>query len=78
MFVLTFSPLGEKVNTNMALIHQQVKKSTLGKIVNNCLFKILVRTMRNIPQRDELGYSALHHAAIGGLREVSPLFTCSH
>ena len=36
MFVLTFSPLGEKVNTNMALIHRQVKKSTLGKIVNNC------------------------------------------
>ena len=35
MFVLTFSPLGEKVNTNMALIHRQVKKSTLGKIVNN-------------------------------------------
>ena len=33
--MLTFSPLGEKVNTNMALIHQQVKKSTLGKIVNN-------------------------------------------
>ena len=29
-------------------------------------------TMYNIstPQRDELGYSALHHAAIGGLREV--------
>ena len=37
MFVLTFSPLGEKVNTNMALIHRQVKKSTLGKIVNNHL-----------------------------------------
>ena len=35
MFVLTFSPVGEKVNTNMALIHRQVKKSTLGKIVNN-------------------------------------------
>ena len=35
MFVLTFSPLGEKVNTNMALIHRQVKKSTLGKIANN-------------------------------------------
>ena len=35
MFVLTFSPLGEKVNTDMALIHRQVKKSTLGKIVNN-------------------------------------------
>ena len=35
MFVLTFSPRGEKVNTNMALIHGQVKKSTLGKIVNN-------------------------------------------
>ena len=33
--MLTFSPLGEKVNTNMALIHRQVKKSTLGKIVNN-------------------------------------------
>ena len=39
MFVLTFSPLGEKVNTNMALIHRQVKKSTLGKIVNNYLKK---------------------------------------
>ena len=38
MFVLTFSPLGEKVNTNMALIHRQVKKSTLGKIVNNYPF----------------------------------------
>ena len=35
MFVLTFSPLGEKVNTNMAFIHRQVKKSSLGKIVNN-------------------------------------------
>ena len=35
MFVLTFSPLGEKVNTIMVLIHQPVKKSTLGKIVNN-------------------------------------------
>ena len=31
MFVLTFSPLGEKVNTIMVLIHQPVKKSTLGK-----------------------------------------------
>ena len=36
MFVLTFSPLGEKVNTIMVLIHQPVKKSTLGKIVKNC------------------------------------------
>ena len=35
MFVLTFSPLSEKVNTNMGRNHQQVKKSTLGKIVNN-------------------------------------------
>ena len=34
--MLTFSPLGEKVNTIMVLIHQQVKKSTLGKIVKNC------------------------------------------
>ena len=33
--MLTFSPLGERVNTNMALNHRQVKKSTLGKIVNN-------------------------------------------
>ena len=40
MFVLTFSPLGEKVNTNMALIHRQVKKSTLGKIVNNHLVNL--------------------------------------
>ena len=36
MFVLTFSPLSEKVNTIMVLIHQPVKKSTLGKIVKNC------------------------------------------
>ena len=36
MFVLTFSPLGEKVNTIIVLIHQPVKKSTLGKIVKNC------------------------------------------
>ena len=36
MFVSTFSPLREKVYTNMVLIHQQVKKSTLGKIVKNC------------------------------------------
>ena len=34
--MLTFSPLGEKVNTIMVLIHQPVKKSTLGKIVKNC------------------------------------------
>ena len=36
MFLLTFSPLGEKVYTNMGFIHQQVKKSTLAKIVKNC------------------------------------------
>ena len=36
MFLLTFSPLGEKVYTNMVFIHQQVKKSTLAKIVKNC------------------------------------------
>ena len=35
MFVLTFSPSGEKVNTNMVLVHREVKMSTLGKIVNN-------------------------------------------
>ena len=34
--MLTFSPLGEKVNTNMVLTHPPVKKSTLGKIVKNC------------------------------------------
>ena len=48
MFVLTFSPLGEKVNTDMALIHRQVKKSTLGKIVNNYrLFKQLWKAYKN-------------------------------
>ena len=41
MFVLTFSPLGEKVNTIMVLVHQPVKKSTLGKIVKNCCFLFL-------------------------------------
>ena len=35
MFVLTFSPSGEKVDTNMVLVHREVKMSTLGKIVNN-------------------------------------------
>ena len=35
--MLTFSPLGEKVNTIMVLIHQPVKKSTLGKIVKNAV-----------------------------------------
>ena len=44
MFVLTFSPLGEKVNTNMALIHRQVKKSTLGKIVNNHRWHFCIKT----------------------------------
>ena len=44
MFVLTFSPLGEKVNTIMVLIHQPVKKSTLGKIIKNCpLFRKFIR-----------------------------------
>ena len=33
--MLTFSPSGEKVNTNMVLVHREVKMSTLGKIVNN-------------------------------------------
>ena len=36
MFVLTLSPSGEKVNTNMVLVHREVKMSTLGKIVKNC------------------------------------------
>ena len=40
MFVLTFSPSGEKVNTNMVLVHREVKMSTLGKIVNNHLDNI--------------------------------------
>lgn len=31
------------------------------------------RHQKNINKRDELGYSALHHAAIGGLREVVDL-----
>ena len=48
MFVLTFSPLGEKVNTNMVLIHQQVKKSNLGKIVKNCQFVQWVNALLTI------------------------------
>ena len=33
---VNISPSGEKVNTNMVLVHQQVKMSILGKIVKNC------------------------------------------
>ena len=35
MFVLTFSPLGEKVNTIMALIHRQVKKRNIPFYIKN-------------------------------------------
>ena len=35
MFLLTFSPLGEKVNTNMALIHRQVKKRNIPFYIKN-------------------------------------------
>ena len=51
MFVITFSPLGEKVNTNMALIHRQVKKSTLGKIVNNYLLPFFHHAKFQLPLR---------------------------
>ena len=49
MVVITFSPLSEKVNKNMALIHRQVKKSTLGKIVNNYP-AYFVGSMLNFPE----------------------------
>ena len=44
----------------------------LGRIFWKQGFKIWNNFSQNrkISQRDELGYSALHHAAIGGLREV--------
>ena len=35
IFVLTFSPSGENVNTNMALIHRQVKKRNIPFYIKN-------------------------------------------
>ena len=35
IFVLTFSPRGENVNTNMALIHRQVKKRNMPFYIKN-------------------------------------------
>ena len=55
MFVLTFSPLGEKVNTNMALIHRQVKKSTLGKIVNNHPWQLKTQPAKHTYAKDKRG-----------------------
>ena len=35
IIVLTFSPSGENVNTNMALIHRQVKKRNIPFYIKN-------------------------------------------